>query len=259
MRNCNFGFLILWAFLASFTPGLAQSLKWNEEELPPAPLSRVLDPDNVYRGKPDVLARMSSYLQKLKADYNFDVYLVIYSGMIGKDVVRLSNRYHDAWLDEKNDGLVFVLDIQSVGGGYTGRSRKLYEGAFMEEGIMPRILLSEVDSLIRSAGSGMSEIDDIELKIEVFIKELTKRIGDLLELEATQNPGREKIHLMGVMAVGILLVGLLVALASKILGRSDKKSARLYRFPDLLVGERLGAPNGGGKVSWVDFGSPSGQ
>lgn len=48
------------------------------------------------------------------------------------------------------------------------------------------------------------------------------------------------------------------ALASKLLGRSEQRAAEVFRFPDVLVGERLQARNGGGKISWMSYGSPSG-
>lgn len=66
---------------------------------------------------------------------------------------------------------------------------------------------------------------------------------------------------MGVMAVSILSAGLLVGLASELLGRSEEKAAKVFRFPDVLVGEHLKAPNGGGEISATDFGrlaDPSG-
>lgn len=56
---------------------------------------------------------MTESLIRLKADYDFDVYFDILSGNIGKDVVTMSSRYHDAWLGDESDELVFLIDIQS--------------------------------------------------------------------------------------------------------------------------------------------------
>ena len=173
--------------------------------------------------------------------------------------MRLANDYREAWIDDKNDGLIFVMDIQSSTGGETGRSRDLYQGKYMEEGIMPRMLLSEVNDLIRSASEEMGNEKKVHLQVELFIGKVTDLIAKRLEIDRQLTPLKDDVNFMGIMAIGLLLVGLLIAIASKLLGRSDKKSARLYRFPDILVGERLGAPNGGGKISWTDFGSPSEQ
>ncbi len=259
MNNCVLRLLILFLCLAGLQPGAAQSIRM-DSEIPQAPASRVYDPDNIYRAHPESLTRISEGLVKLKNDYDFDIYLVVYSGMIGKNAVRLADRYHEEWLSEKNDGLVFVMDIQSITGGTTGRSRNLYQGDYMEEGLMPRIMLADINVIVQEASLAMSEINEMDLKIDYFITDLVKRMSERLEADRALNPVKDGVNFMGMMAIGLLVVGLLVAIASKLLGRSDnKKAGRLYRFPDVLVGERLGAPNGGGKVSVIDFGRPSGQ
>ncbi|MEJ6729889.1 MAG: hypothetical protein QNK83_12060 [Akkermansiaceae bacterium] len=105
----------------------------------------------------------------------------------------------------------------------------------------------------------MNTAGDVSLKVEVFIREVTERIGKRLEIDRQLTLMKDDMNFMGIMAIGLLLVGLFVAIASKLLGRSEKKSSRLYRLPDVLVGERLGAPNGGGKISWIIYGPTSGQ
>lgn len=185
--------------------------------------------------------------------------MIVYSGLIGKDVVRLGDQFHEAWLDEKSDGLVFVMDVQSASGGETGRSRKLYNGDFIDENLMPRIQISAVEVAVKESSEEMQKEADVVLSLEVFIENLTDRISNQLEIDKSLNPVKEDANFMGIMAIGLLLVGLIIAIASKLLGRAEQKSAQLYRFPDVLVGERLGAPNGGEKVSLIDYGPPSGQ
>jgi hypothetical protein len=85
---------------------------------------------------------------------------------------------------------------------------------------------------------------------------LTDRISSQLEIDKSLNPVKEDANFM---AIGLLLIGLIIAITAKLLGRVEGKSAQLDRFPDVLVGERLGAPNGGGKIIWTDYGSPSGR
>ncbi|MDB0068301.1 hypothetical protein N9E90_02765 [Akkermansiaceae bacterium] len=129
----------------------------------------------------------------------------------------------------------------------------------MKGGIMPRMLLTEFDVLVSDASEQMNKegenIGDVSERVEIFIREITDRIGERLDLDENQTPIKDDAKFVGIMAIGLLVVGLFIAISSKILGRSDKRSSRLYRFPDVLVGERLGAPNGGGKVSFTDFGS----
>ena len=59
--------------------------------IPLAPESRIYDPDQVFRTKPEVLARMSERWKRLRADHDFDAYMIIYSGILSKDVVRLGD------------------------------------------------------------------------------------------------------------------------------------------------------------------------
>ncbi|MGY8648822.1 MAG: hypothetical protein ACKVLL_15870 [Verrucomicrobiales bacterium] len=79
--------------------------------IPSAPEFRIYDPDQVFRTKPEVLARMSERLKRLRADYDFDAYMIIYSGILSKDVVRLGDSLYGECLDGKSDGLVFVMDV----------------------------------------------------------------------------------------------------------------------------------------------------
>jgi hypothetical protein len=258
----NFYVLKLWLVsclvVGSITGASGQSglLK---EAIPSAPESRIYDPDRVYRTKPEVLARMSERLKKLKADYDFDVYMIFYSGLIGKDVVRLADEFHQAWLDERSDGLVFVMDVQSAGGGNAGRSRKLYNGDFIAENLMPRIQISVIEDKVKESSLEMQKETDVLLSLEVFIEGLTERISKQLEIDKSLNPVKEDAGFMGIMAIGLLIIGLVIAIIAKLQGRAEKAAALVYRLPDFLVGERLGAPNGGGKISWTDYGSPSGQ
>jgi hypothetical protein len=54
---------------------------------------------------------MSERLKRLRADYDFDAYMIIYSGILSKDVVRLGDSLYGECLDGKSDGLVFVMDV----------------------------------------------------------------------------------------------------------------------------------------------------
>lgn len=224
------------------------------------PVSRVVDYDNYYRTNPEKLEKISEALIRLKAEHDFDVYMVILSGHIGLDATSMAFGYRDAWLDEKNDGLVFLVDVQEMkigGTGKVGYSEKLYGGGFMDEELMPRIMLTDLSKLINKAGEEMRDVESSQDRVEKFGIEVARVFGERLQEREQINENSEHLKLMGVMAAGILIVSLLVALASKFLGKLEQRAAEVYRFPDVLVGERLKAQNGGGKFSWRSFGSPS--
>lgn len=220
------------------------------------PITRVDDRDHYYRTKPEKLQRISDDLIRLKAEYDFEVYLIILSGHVGEDLMTMAQGYHEAWLDEKNDGLIFLIDVQSRAGN-VGYSEKLYGGGFMKEDILPRIMRSDLETIMLEASECMVGVEDPHQRVENFAVEITKLISENLEARKQLNEGAENVRLMGVMAVGILLVGFIIALVSKLLARSEKRVGKVYRFPDVLVGERLKAQNGGGKISWTSFDSPS--
>lgn len=103
--------LVVWSPLAA-------QLSFNQsDEYGEPPASHILDRDNYDRSHPESLKKMTESLILLKADYDFDVYFDILLGNIGKDVVTMSSGYHDAWLGDESNGLVFLIDIQSRGGG----------------------------------------------------------------------------------------------------------------------------------------------
>lgn len=223
------------------------------------PESRVYDPDNVFRLHQEELQEISVALKELKAKHDFDAYVIVFSGLIGSNVVIEGEAAHQKWLAPENDGLIFTIDIQNPGGGDTGRSRQLYAGDFMERGLMPRILMADLEDLIGQASETMGGDAPMEEKIRNFTLKISELIADRLQANKEAEPGKEALDFMGWMALAFLGVGLLMAILSKVLGRAQEKAARVYRFPDVLVGERLGAPNGGGKITWTDYGSQSGQ
>ena len=122
---------------------------------------------------------------------------------------------------------------------------------------MPRIMLTDLSKLINKAGEEMRDVESSQDRVEKFGIEVARVFGERLQEREQINENSEHLKLMGVMAAGILIVSLLVALASKFLGKLEQRAAEVYRFPDVLVGERLKAQNGGGKFSWRSFGSPS--
>ena len=236
----NFYVLKLWlvsCLIAGSITGASGQSRLSKEEIPSTPESRIYDPDQVFRTKPEVLARMSERLKRLKADYDFDVYMIVYSGLIGMDVVKLGDKFHGEWLDERSDGLIFVMDVQSASGGEAGRSHKLYNGDFIDENLIPRIQVSAIEDAVKRSSLEMQKETDVLLSLEIFIESLTDRISSQLEIDESLNPVKEDANFMGIMATGLLLIGLIIAITAKLLGGSEGKAVQLYRFPDVLVGE----------------------
>lgn len=221
------------------------------------PVARVMDRDGYYRNNPEKLQSISSALIRLKKEHDFDLYIVIFSGNIGGDTLSLANGYQEAWLGEKNDGLIFLIDVQSFEFGETGRSDKLYGGGFIDEGLMPRIMLGDLRCLIFEAGKSLIDLRDPYERVETFALAVTKKFDERLSAGSALNESREHVNLMSVLLVGILMVTALIKVLSRVLVRLDQRADKLYRFPDISVGARLNASNGGGKMSWTSFGSPS--
>lgn len=244
------------------------------DEIPAAPESHILDEDRVFLGNEDLFNEISEDLLKLKKKYDFDFYVVVFKGLIGSDSYSQANIYQENWLGDKNDGLVAVFDLQSRRWLAWGMSQPLYTGAYDERGLRPRLEYFEVSEMITSLSDDLrkaAEKDDEKGEskattvfgltadsVGIVALAMSKKLDlSLSELGGQEGTGNGKIRMMGWVALALVVLGLLMLLLIKLFVRAEIKAKKTYEFPDVLVGERLGAIYGGGKSSSISFGSPS--
>jgi hypothetical protein len=232
--------------------------KGNEDNLIPVgdpPANHIWDHDSLFRNHPQALAEISKALTDLEEESDIEVYLVTYSAVIGEKPSPFSMRCHAKWMGEYNDGIVIVLSMNGGTAGVFGRSRKLYDGEFLESGIMPRVGYVNLEAIIRNSMGILKKEGDQVDRVQVF----TLSVADQLKEHLAASMGdssRENYHFMGWMALSLVGCGLVISLLSKLVGSVDRRSKNTYRFPEFVVPQRLKSANGGGKISVVNFYSP---
>lgn len=220
------------------------------------PVNHIWDRDNLFRNAPEALDEISKTLTDLEVESDIEVYLVTYSAVIGEKPSPFSMRCHEKWMGENNDGLVIVLSLNGGTGGVIGRSRKLYDGQFFEQGIMPRVGYVNLQGIIQSAIEKLKEEEKQIDRVQVFTVSVAEQLKEHLAASKVEDSSRESYHFMGWMALVLVACGLVISLLSMLVGSVDRRSKKTYRFPEFVVPQRLKASNGGGKISVVNFGSP---
>ena len=217
------------------------------------PENHIWDRDDLFRSHPEYLPQLSQIMKDLEEEDEMEVYLVIHSSSIGEKPVPFSRRCHAAWVGEKNDGLVFVLSFNETMGGAIGRSDSLYNGHFLEEGIMPRINYSYLEGmLVKAFAEAQKEEAEVD-QVRSFFDLVSKNLKERLAAVKAESASRESYHFMGWMALALLVCAVAMGLLSKVMGSVGKRANQSFRFPDFKVAHRLKASNGGGKISVVDF------
>lgn len=237
-----------------------------DKEVPAAPESHILDVDRVFLGKDDLLGELSENLLELKRKHNIDLYVVVYKGLIGTNATDQAAIFHKYWLGSKNEGLVAVFDMQNSHWLAWGMSQALYTGAYDDLGYRPRLayfkvseMLSELDREARQKveqnKNGTLKFADLsaELVNEVMLN-MSGKIDEALDSQiAASQSSRKNIRFMAWLATALSMLGLLMLLLIKFFAKVEIRAKKTYEFPDVLVGERLGAVYGGGKSSSVNF------
>ncbi len=220
------------------------------------PESHIWDRDDLFRNHPEEFARLSQEMKILKEEQGMEVFLVIYSSLIGEKPDPLSKRCHDAWLGERNDGFVIVLSFYDAMFGVLGRSQPLYNNYFIEEGVLPRVSDSRVNEIQEEAFI-LSKQEESEIEqMEVFIMSFTEKLRERLEVARIGDSSKDNYHFMAWTALVLLVGWLSFKGISRLMGVVNKRASKSYLFPDFAVLERLQAPYGGGKSGVTDFEKP---
>jgi uncharacterized membrane protein YgcG len=219
------------------------------------PENHIWDRDNLFRNDPEAFTEISEILSDLEEECGFELYLVTYSSLIGEKPEPFSMRCHEQWLGDENDGLVVVLSFNDSTSGAVGRSRKLYEGQFIDREVMPRVSFANFETILKESVENLQKEKGQIDRVRVFTQSIAERLKERLAITEEESASKESYHFMGWMAAALLGCGVLIGLLSKFMGRVDRRSKKVYSFPDFTVPERLKASNGGGKISVVNFDS----
>ena len=246
--------MFAWLCGAVACPGqLTDSLGRLNVDLPMQPPSHVLDVAGLFDRHPEELAEISGMLKSLKEKHGVPVYLAVYAGLLRGGVTEQSKLLFDTWVGEGKDGLVVVCDTDS---------KKLDVGmplanfAELENGemLLSRLPDSEVIPILLELEEKLAGRENRVEYLTDMTEHLTARLDGVLSVERKTGPDAEAWKIAGITLLAVGVLGMLGWLASRMMRGADGKAREQFFFPDVLVGVRLGAQCGGGRVAVRRFG-----
>jgi hypothetical protein len=220
-------------------------------EYPPAPMGHVLDDAGLFDRYPEQLVEISARLMELEEEHDLPVYIAIYGGLLRSGIKEQTEGLYAKWVGKDVDGVVVVWDSDTRQLEFGLPSAGYYDlGA--EDGSATRLpdqrmrpVLSEVFANVKGIESKRAYVDRLS---EILVARLDQMLREG-ERQGGVSAGR-------VVVATLLLGGVLagIALCARRLVRgSGVESRRQCYFPDVLVGSRLGATSGGGRVAVIDY------
>jgi hypothetical protein len=220
-------------------------------EYPPAPMGHVLDDAGLFDRHPEQLVEISTRLMELEDEHDLPVYIAIYGGLLRSGIKEQTQGLYAKWVGKDVDGVVVVWDsdtrqlefgLPSAGyydlGGEDGSATSLPDQRM-------RPVLNEVIVKVKGIESKKGYVDRLS-------EDLVARLDHMLS-----EGGRQGGVSAGRVAVATLFLGGILAGIALCAGRwvrgSGVESRRQCYFPDVLVGSRLGAAFGGGRVAVIDY------
>lgn len=247
-------FLVLaWLLGTTAGPGQLTGSFSGDADRPKPPPSHVLDVAGLFDRHPDELAIISGMLKSLEEEHGMGVYLTVHAGLLQGGVEGQARRLFDTWVGEGTDGLVLVYDMDSreldVGRPLAALTR-------MESGevLVSRLPEAELMPILLELRAKVADREDQAASLVEMTGHLATRLGALLSLERKTGPdaGAWKIAWITLSAGGIL--ALLGWLLNRVVRGADVRAREQFHFPDVLVGVRLGAQCGGGRVAVRRYG-----
>jgi len=218
----------------------------------------VLDEDGLFRTDPKTSREISDRLGEFYDRHKLPVYLAVYAGMISSSPGERAEELRREWLGDRY-GFVLVYDTDTAELGL-GRPLETHgNGAgsdpATEIGRIPSYELIEVMLKVReSLGDTPDRIAHLDALTKQLVNEFDASLGRL-----EKPPRRGPMLMFGLAVVGVIAGLTLVAMfAARWISRADEQSGRTLKLPDVLVGRRLGAPCGGGRISSREYREPAG-
>lgn len=234
-----------------------------DDMLPPAPQGHVLDEADLFREYPERLAEVRKSLLNLEDVHGYPVYLAIYYNVYDGNLKKRAETLHQAWIGDEKRGMVLVYQLDPVVGevdpvlGVNNPVASYFRGSHLDVdaktrmGVIPgqdvAAMLARVFIEAQKKGS------DSEAYVGAIAFGLEREMNSYFEVEPVKWSDRGNLKLMGVFLGTIAVLTLLGALVWRSFARADARSSKIYCFPDVRVGRRLGAPYGGGWVSEKTF------
>ena len=230
----------------------------SDTTLPPD--NQILDQANVFLDHPDVLAEMVGRLSRMKADYEYPVYLAVYYNVLDASLRERADQLYESWIGDSGRGMVIVYQLDPV----------VY-------GDNPAMAYHKGDGLDPHFGGGSSPIPERDMiamltkvspqvgsdtgahhsSISALVLALEAEITRYHDIPAASWRDLDSLIMIAVFSGFVIAIPLIGMLIRRLLLSSSNESRKTYYFPDVQVAYRLGAPYGGGWVSEKSYAPPS--
>lgn len=244
--------LLVGVWLGSLLCGLGQIIEYptHDDLLEQAPESGVLDRAGLGNRSPGLIEKLKADSQQLKEDHGIHFYVVIESVMVSGNPQNIASRYRRNWVPN-GDGVVVVFETDTRGIGVGQGLEQEADPMKAPKGQVPSY---ETAQILRKAAESVDRSSP-EKMVESFTTSVVDGYNDYFRRK------NAPISREGSLKVGMIIIGVAAALAlvglmaALLVRRSDNKGGgRCFYLPDVEVPERLGAPYGGGEVSFRRFG-----
>jgi hypothetical protein len=224
-----------------------QYLPESKDPLPQAPQNHIDDAGDVLT--PEQESAMGQDLADFAGEHDFHFFVATRTFVYGEDANQHALRLGKAWLGQKY-GAVIVFDKSAVQGpfGGLGYAGSQDDSRFLTNRMLKEILLKANDAVMEKPNTPVA--DRIRIALETLKTEFLALKPMLEENRKTVTRQQWQV-LQLVLGVMALCLGLLF-LAQRFQRQSDLKAGERFLFPDVEVGQRFGAPHGGGVAAQFD-------
>jgi len=230
----------------------------SDTTLPPD--NQVLDQANVFLNHPDVLAEMVGRLSRMKADYEYPVYLAIYYNVLDASLRERADQLYESWIGDSGRGMVIVYQLDPVVYG-DNPAMAYHKGDGLDphfgggsSPIPERDMIAMLTKVSPQVGSGTGAH---HASISALVLALEAEITRYHDIPAASWRDLDSLIMIAVFSGFVIAIPLIGMLIRRLLLSSSNESRKTYYFPDVQVAYRLGAPYGGGWVSEKSFAPPS--
>lgn len=238
--------LLCWAVVCFGVMGWSAA-----EEYPPVPMGHVLDESGLFDRHPERLVEISTRLMELEEKHEMPVYIAIYGGLLQSRIKQQTQGLHGAWVGDDEDGVVVVWDSDTRRLEF-GLPVAAYYDLGGEDGPATRLPDKRMRPVLNEV---MDEVEAVENKLE-YVERLSTVLVARLDYMLAEDRKPEGVSTMRVVVATVFLGGILAGMglcAGRLVRGVEEKPRRQCYFPEVLVGSRLGASFGGGRVAVIDY------
>lgn len=227
------------------------TLNDNFSNLSQLPDDRLVDIGEIFEENEGERLALSQRLESLEKQYEFSVYFVAYSGIIGSNVLEKAEQFRDSWLGSEKEGLIFVCDtdMKVMAHSFTKVDGLPLDGAGPSWKLPDHELVAVMNEVIIAPPENLTEEEYLALVCNTLADKLEKKLG-AKKSKASSFP----LEFLVTFAIASGLILLSIWWAHK-RSRSFSESPR-EPFPVIEIPNRLGAVFGGGSVSEISFETP---